>query len=66
LQYTFEVPKPTLVKLAFNHILQFLGMIAWGVGAMPLNIHAKLEHDEDLAFVIGAIQTEYAKELKGV
>jgi len=27
-------------------------MTAWGVGAIPLNVQAKLEHDEDLAFVI--------------
>jgi hypothetical protein len=38
LQYTLEVPKPTLVRLTSNHILWFLGMTAWGVGAMPLNV----------------------------
>jgi hypothetical protein len=40
-------------------------MIAWSVGAMPLNMQAKLEHDEDLALVIWMIQAEYAKELNG-
>jgi hypothetical protein len=52
LQYTFEVPKSTFVKLASSHILQLLHMIAWGVGAMFFNIQAKLEHDEHLALVI--------------
>jgi hypothetical protein len=45
LQYTLEVFKPTLVKLSFNHILQLFGMIAWGMGAMPLNMQANLKHD---------------------
>jgi hypothetical protein len=40
-------------------------MTAWGVGAIPLNVQAKLEHNEDLALVIQAIQTKYAKALKG-
>jgi len=52
LQHTFEVPKLTFVKLTSSHILQLFGMTTWGVGAMPFNIHAKLEHDEDLALVI--------------
>ncbi len=66
MQYTFEVPIPTLVKLASNHILQLLGMIAWGVGVMFLNVQAKLECDEDLALMIRTIRTKYAKELRGV
>jgi len=52
LQYTLELFKLALVKLISNHILRLLGMIAWGVGAMPLNVQAMLEHDENLAFVI--------------
>jgi hypothetical protein len=40
-------------------------MTAWGVGAMHINVQAKLKHDENLAFVIQAIQVEYAKALKG-
>jgi len=57
------------VKLAFSHILRLLGMVAWGVGAMPFNMQTKLEHDEDLALVIQVIQAtqaRYAKALKGV
>ncbi len=52
LQYTLEVSKLALVKLAFSHILQLFGMIAWGVGAMPFNVQAKLKRDENLALVI--------------
>ncbi len=53
------------VKLASSHILQLLGMIAWGVGVIPLNMQAKLERDEDLALVIWMIQAKYGKVLKG-
>ncbi len=52
LQYTLEVLKLTLVMLASNHILKLFCMIAWGVGAILLNVQAKLEHNEDLALVI--------------
>jgi hypothetical protein len=40
--------KLTLVKLASSHILQLLGMTTLGVGSIPLNVQAKVEHDEDL------------------
>ncbi len=53
-QYTPKVPKLALVRLIFNHILQLLGMATWGVGAIPLNVQAKLEHDENFALVIQA------------
>ncbi len=46
LQYTHEVPKPTLTKLVFSHILQLFGMITWGVGSISFNVQAKLKHDE--------------------
>jgi hypothetical protein len=52
LQYTHELLKSALMKLTFNHIVQLLSMITWGVGAMPFNVKAKLEHNEDLALVI--------------
>jgi hypothetical protein len=58
LQYTPKLPKPALVRLTFRHILRFLGMIAWGVGAMPFNVKVKLERDEDLALVIRMTQTK--------
>jgi hypothetical protein len=44
--------KLTLVKLASNHILQLLGMTTLGVGSIPLNMQAEVEHDEDLAIMI--------------
>jgi hypothetical protein len=49
---TPKVLKPTLVKLAFNAILELLDMITWGVGSIPLNMQAKVECDKDLAIVI--------------
>jgi len=52
LQYTPKLLKPALVRLMSNHILRLLSIIAWGVGAMPLNVKAKLERDEDLALMI--------------
>jgi len=51
--------------LAFSHILQLLGMTTWGVEAIHLNVHGKLECDEDLALVIRTTPTRYAKVLKG-
>ncbi len=52
MQDTLKIPKPTLVKLASSHILQLIGMTTWGVGALPFNMQAKLEHDENLALMI--------------
>jgi hypothetical protein len=40
-------------------------MTTWGAGAIPLNMQAKLERDEDLTFVIWMTQIGYAKALKG-
>jgi hypothetical protein len=40
-------------------------MFAWGVGAIPLNVQAKLKCDENLALVIRITQIRYAKALKG-
>jgi hypothetical protein len=56
LQYTPKVLKPALVRLVSNHILRLPSMTTWGVGAIPLNVHAKLERNEDLAIVIRTIQ----------
>ncbi len=38
LQYTPEVPRPSLVKLDFSHIFRLFGMIIWGVGTILLNV----------------------------
>jgi len=56
LQYTPKMPKPALARLTSNHILRLPNMTTWGVGAIPLNVHAKLECNEDLAIIIRAIQ----------
>jgi hypothetical protein len=40
-------------------------MTTWGVGAMLLNVEAKLERNENLALVIQMIQVGYEKALKG-
>ncbi len=55
LQYTLEMPKPTFVKVTFSHILQLPSMITWGVGAIPFNVHAKLERNKDFTIIIQAI-----------
>jgi hypothetical protein len=49
---TLEVPKFTFIKLAFNAILELLGMTTWGVGSITFNVQAKMECDVDLAIVI--------------
>jgi hypothetical protein len=41
-------------------------MTTWGVGFIPFNMQAKLEHDGGLVVVIQEIWTTYAKALKGV
>jgi hypothetical protein len=56
---------PTLVRLAFSHILWFFGMTTWGVESIPFNMQAKFNHNEDLVVVIRTTQTTYAKALKG-
>jgi hypothetical protein len=56
----------TFVKVAFGHIHQLFGIIAWGVGSISVNMHAKLRCDEELAFVIQMTQTRYAKAFKGI
>jgi hypothetical protein len=41
-------------------------MTTGGVGAIPLNVQAKLKCDEDLILVTRTTQTEYTKALKGI
>jgi hypothetical protein len=52
LQDTLKVPKPTLIKLAFNHIFQFFGMTTWGVGSISFNMQTKVECNKDFIVVI--------------
>jgi hypothetical protein len=49
------------MKLISNYIILLLGMTTWGVGSTPLNVHAKVEQNEDLIVVIWA---GYTKALK--
>jgi hypothetical protein len=57
------MPKLALVRLAFNYVLQLLGMIAWGVGVIPFKMQAKLKCNENLAFMIQATRAKYLKVL---
>jgi hypothetical protein len=52
LRDTSKVFKPSLIKLAFSHILELLGMTAWGVGSILFNVQTKVECDENLVVVI--------------
>ncbi len=65
LQDTLKVPKPTLIKLAFNHIFQFFGMTTWGVGSISFNMQTKVECNKDFIVVIWMIWAGYAKVFKG-
>jgi uncharacterized membrane protein len=38
------MPKLALVRLASSHILQLIGMTAWGVGAIPLNVQVHMQY----------------------
>jgi hypothetical protein len=41
-------------------------MIACGMGAILLNVQAKLDRDENLTFMIWATQVGYVKALRGI
>ncbi len=41
-------PKPTLLKLNSEQLLQVLGLNAWGVGSVPRDATSRMEKDEDL------------------
>jgi hypothetical protein len=43
-----KLPKPTLVKLAWEQLLEVLGFNVWGVGNMPQDVTSLMEKDEDL------------------
>jgi hypothetical protein len=42
------LPKPALVKLASEQLLNVLGLNAWGVGSVPRDAISRMEKDEDL------------------
>ncbi len=58
------LPKPTLVKLALQWLLQVLGLNAWGVKNMPQNATSWIEKDENLQENIWFIRFAYARQLK--
>jgi hypothetical protein len=41
-------------------------MTTRGVGSIPFNVSAKVEHDEDLTIVIRMTQARYAKAFKNI
>lgn len=45
-------PKLVLVRLAFSHLTNILGIVRWGVGSISLHVLAKVEKDENLASLI--------------
>ncbi len=53
-------PKPTLVKLALEQLLQVLGLHAWGVKNMPKDVTSRMEKDEDLQEMIRYTRCVYA------
>ncbi len=42
------LPKPTLVKLASEQLLQMLGLNAWGMGRLLWDATSQMEKDENL------------------
>jgi hypothetical protein len=54
-------PKPALVKLASEQLLQVLGLNARGVGNVLQNATTWMEKDEDLQEIIRSICCVYAQ-----
>jgi len=46
------IPKPVLVKLASEQLLQVLGLNALGVGSVPRDATSRMEKDENLQEMI--------------
>jgi hypothetical protein len=57
-------PKPALVKLALEQLLQVLGLNAWGVGNMPQDATSHMEKYEDLQKMTRSTRFVYARQLK--
>jgi hypothetical protein len=58
------LPKPTLVKLVLEQLLQVLGLNAWGMGSMFQGATSWMEKDENLKEMIRSICFAYAQQLK--
>jgi hypothetical protein len=59
-----QVKQPLLVHLAFEILLDIIGVLAWGVGFIPQSAWAHFEKDENLVETIWASKIAYAKPLK--
>jgi hypothetical protein len=57
-------PKPALVKLTLEQLLQVLGLNAWGVGSVVRNAISEMEKDEKLQRMIRSTHYVYAQQLK--
>ncbi len=55
-------PKPALVKLALEQLLQVLGLSAWGVRSVLRDATSRMEKDEDL--LTQFTHFVYAQQLK--
>jgi hypothetical protein len=53
-----------LVHLAFEILLNIIGIPAWGLGFIPQSARARLEKVENLVEIIWASRIAYAKPLK--
>jgi hypothetical protein len=58
------LPKPPLVRFAFEQSLKVLGLNAWGVGRMPQDAKSRMEKDDDLQGMIRSTRCVYARQLK--
>ncbi len=57
-------PKPALVKLALEQLLQVLGLSAWGVTSVLRDATSRMEKDEDLLEMTQFTHFVYAQQLK--
>lgn len=60
----YDMRKPFLVWLAFDRLLQVLGIKFWGVGSIPQDAHECIKEDEDLQTFIHITWCTYAKKMK--
>jgi hypothetical protein len=57
----FIIPKPALVKLTSEQLLQMLGLNAWGVGSVLRDATSWMEKDENLQEMIRSSRCIYAR-----
>jgi len=59
----YEMRKPFLVWLAFDSLLQVLGIKFGGVGSIPQDAHERIKKDQDLQTFIHTTQCTHAKKM---